>query len=132
MKIMTRITTLTTRVILCLLWSGATGLGLVREFQGSRSYTTPDFDVQAPWLLDWRVNGNFAYAIGFEIALIDGRTGLHAGQVLKTKRVGNGVKLFNQSGRYRLRINASLADYRIKLKEISKEDAKLYTPKAGT
>ncbi len=128
---MSRITALTVSVILCFLWSGATGLGLITEFQGTRSYTTPEFIVQAPWLLDWRVNGEYAYALGFEIALIDSKTGLHAGQILKTKRVGNGVKLFNEGGRYRLRIYANLANYRIKIKEISREDAELYTPRRG-
>ena len=59
------------------------------------------------------------------------RTGLHAGRVLKTKRVGNGVKLFNTSGRFKLRIDASLARWQIKIEEISREDAKLYTPRNG-
>lgn len=131
MKMIFRIRTFVACVSLCLLWSSATGLGVIREFQGTRSYTTAEFEVQAPWLLDWRVNGDYSNALGFEIDLMDGRTGLHAGQVLKTKRVGNGVKMFNTSGRYKLRINASLANYRIKIQEISKEDAEQYTPRGG-
>lgn len=131
MKKTIRIKTLAACISLCLLCSSAIGLGVVREFQGSRSFTTTEFVVQAPWLLDWRVNGDYSNALGFEIDLMDGRTGLHAGQVLKTKRVGNGVKLFNTGGRYRLRINASLANYHIKIQEISKEDAEQYTPRGG-
>lgn len=114
---------------LCLASSVAVGTGLVREFQGTASTTTAEFIVDAPWVLDWRVNGDYSQALGFEISLVDGRTGLHAGRVLKTKTRGNGVKLFDRSGRYRLRIDAALAKWQIKIIEISEADAKLYTPR---
>lgn len=123
----------TTRLLLCaalfLASISATGTGVVREFQGSASTTTAEFFVDAPWVLDWRVNGNYTQALGFEISLIDGRTGRHAGQVLKTKTRGNGVRLFEQGGRYRLRVDASLARWQIKIIEISEAEVKLYTPK---
>ena len=116
-------------VALCLFSASATGLGVVREFQGSASITTPEFEARAPWIIDWRVNGEYSQALGFEITLIDARTGLHLGQALKTKQRGNGVRLFDTSGRYRLRIISSLANWRIKVEELSREDAKLYTPR---
>jgi hypothetical protein len=116
-------------IALSFLWSSATGLGVVREFQGSSSTTTAEFVVRAPWLLDWRVNGEYANVLGLDIDLLDVKTGRHAGRVLKTKRVGNGVKLFNEGGRFKLRIDASHARWQIKVEEISKEDAELYTPR---
>lgn len=114
---------------LFLLSTSAVGTGLVREFSGSASTTTAEFIVDAPWLLDWRVNSEYTQALGFEVSLVDGRTGRHAGRVLKTKLRGNGVKLFDQSGRYRLRIDAAHANWQIKIIEISEADAKLYTPR---
>ena len=32
---------------------------LVREFSGSQSTTTSEFEVKAPWILDWRINSNY-------------------------------------------------------------------------
>ncbi|GMR17060.1 MAG: hypothetical protein BMS9Abin32_114 [Gammaproteobacteria bacterium] len=107
------------------------GGDVVREFAGNGNTTTAAFEVRAPWLLDWRVNGEYTSLMGFEIDLIDARTGLHAGQVLRTKRKGNGVKLFSESGRYRLRITSSLAKWQIKIEEISREEAKSYTPRGN-
>jgi len=126
-----KITPLTTCIVLSFLWSSATGVGVVREFQGSRSTTTPEFNVKAPWILDWRVNGEYSNVIGFDIDLLNAKTGLHAGRILKTKRVGNGVKLFNTSGRFKLRIDASLARWQIKVEELTEEQAEQYTPRGG-
>jgi hypothetical protein len=126
------ITSLATCVVLSFLWSSATGVGVIREFQGSSSITTPEFNVRAPWILDWRVNGEYTNVIGFEVDLLDAKSGLHAGRILKTKRVGNGVKLFNTSGRFKLRIDASLARWQIKVEELSEEQAEQYTPRGGS
>jgi len=114
---------------LCLVSLNVPGIGVVREFQGNSNMTTAEFEVQAPWILDWRVNGEYSQMLGFEIDLINARNGLHDGKILKTKRRGNGVKLFDKSGRYRLRITSSLAKWQIIVEEISREDAKLYTPR---
>jgi len=118
-------------VAICTASLSALGVGVVREFQGSSNSTTAEFEVRAPWILDWRVNGEYSQALGFEIELINARTGRNDGQVLRTKRRGNGVRLFDQSGRYRLRITSSLAKWQIKVEEISSEDAKLYTPRGN-
>ena len=127
-----KITSLVTLIALSFLWSSATGVGVIREFQGSSSITTPEFNVKAPWILDWRVNGEYSKVIGFEIDLLNAKTGLHAGRILKTKRVGNGVKLFNTSGRFKLRIDASLARWQIKVEELTEEQAAEYTPRGGS
>lgn len=120
-----------TAATLALLFTSATvvGTGLVREFKGSASTTTAEFIVDAPWVLDWRVNSEYTQALGFEVSLVDSRTGRHAGRVVKTKVRGNGVRLFDQGGRYRLRIDAAYATWQIKIIEISEADAELYTPR---
>ena len=102
---------------------------LVREFSGSQSTTTSEFEVKAPWILDWRINSNYRENMGLEISLVDAKTGFMVGRIFKTKYAGNGVKLFNQSGRYRLRISSSFTDWNFKVSQISPSQAELYSPK---
>lgn len=104
---------------------------IVAEFSGSRNATTTEFSVQAPWILDWRVTGNYTNAMGFEITLLDGRTRMHKGRVLKTYSTGNGVELFNESGTFRFRISAGFAKWSLKVAELSREEAERYTPRSG-
>ena len=102
---------------------------LVREFSGSQSTTTSEFEVKAPWILDWRINSNYRENMGLEISLVDAKTGFMIGRIFKTKYAGNGVKLFNESGRYRLRISSSFTNWNFKVSQISPTEAELYSPK---
>ena len=102
------------------------------EFQGSNNTTTREFEVQAPWIMNWRVTGNYTNSVGFELMLLDGKTRAHKGVILRLRRTGNGVKLFNESGSYRFRISSGLANWHLKVEEISEEEAKLYTPRKGS
>jgi hypothetical protein len=102
---------------------------LVREFSGSQSITTSEFEVKAPWILDWRINSNYRENMGLEISLVDAKTGFMIGRIFKTKYAGNGVKLFNESGRYRLRISSSFTNWSFKVSQISPSEAELYSPK---
>ena len=102
---------------------------LVREFSGSQSITTSEFEVKAPWILDWRINSNYRENMGLEISLVDAKTGFMIGRIFKTNYAGNGVKLFNDSGRYRLRISSSFTDWNFKVSQISPSEAELYSPK---
>ena len=87
--------------------------------------------MQGPWILEWWVTGDYSTSIGFELMLLDGKTRMHKGVILRLKRAANGVKLFDEGGTYRFRISSGLANYRLKEEEISEEEAKLYTPKRG-
>ncbi len=102
---------------------------VVAEYSGNSNTTTTEFEAQAPWILNWRVTGNYTGSLGFELMLLDGKTRMHKGVILRLRRTGNGVKLFNESGTFRFRISAGLANYHLKVEEISEEDTKLYTPK---
>ncbi len=102
---------------------------LVRTFDGNASRTTAEFRVDGPWLLDWRLNGDYDALIALDIALIDAATGRHVGRVLHTKYKGNGVKLFHDGGRYQLRVSSTLARWSIKIEQITAEEAELYTPR---
>jgi hypothetical protein len=105
------------------------GADLVREFSGDGAATTAEFEVEAPWILDWRVNSEFQRAMAIEIHLVDSLTGLHRGLILQTKYPGNGVKLFNQSGRYKFRISSTLARWNLRIEELTPAEAELYTPR---
>ena len=60
---------------------------------------------------------------------VDAKTGFMIGRIFKTKYAGNGVKLFNESGRYRLRISSSFTNWNFKVSQISPSEAELYSPK---
>ena len=102
---------------------------LVREFRGSRSTYTAEFEVRAPWLLDWRISTDFPGQIGIEISLVEAGTGAFQGSVLKTKWPGNGVRLFQESGKFQFRINSNLAEWTLKVIQLTREEAEQYTPK---
>ena len=115
--------------LLALLVSSTHGAQLVREFRGTNNSTTPPFTVEAPWVLDWRLDGDYDQLVALEVTLVEARTGRHVGQVLHTKRKGNGVRLFQQGGTYQLRVSGSLARWTLKIQQLTPEEAELYTPK---
>ena len=102
---------------------------LIVEFNGSGSQTTAEFKVQGPWILDWRINSEYTHMLSFDLDLVDGRTGVLKGSILRTKRLGNGVRLFNESGSFRFRINGSFIDWYLKVKRLTPAEAELYSPK---
>lgn len=101
----------------------------VAEFKGSGNMTTAIFRVESPWILDWRLDGDFEAMMGLEITLIEAKTSRHVGRVLYTKHRGNGVKLFHSSGLYQLRISSTLARWSVKIDQLTREEAELYTAK---
>jgi len=102
---------------------------LIAEFKGSGNRTTAEFNVRGPWILDWRINSEYTRMLAFDLDLVDGRSGVLKGSVLRTKILGNGVRLFNQSGSYRFRINGSFIDWHLKVKQLTPAEAELYTPR---
>jgi len=103
---------------------------LVAEFQGRGNRTTAEFKIDGPWILDWRINSDYSHMLSFDIDLIDARSGVLKGVVLRRKSLGNGVRLFNDSGSYRFRINGSFIDWHLKIKKLTPAEAELYTPKS--
>ena len=102
---------------------------LVREFSGSSPTTTVAFTVDAPWILDWRLDADYEHLVALDITLVEARTGRHVGRVLHTKNKGNGVKLFQDGGSYQLRISSTLARWRIRIEQLTEDEAERYTPK---
>jgi hypothetical protein len=116
-------------VTLCCYVADADSKSLVREFSGSGSANTVEFEVRDPWLMDWRVTGEFIQQTGIEVSLVNAKTGVSEGTVLKVKWAGNGVRLFNQSGRFYFRINTTMVNWILKVEQLSREEAELYKPK---
>ena len=107
----------------------AMGAELVREFNGTRSTETLEFEVNGPWVLDWRLGTDFPGQMGVDITLIRAGTGAYEGSVLKTKWPGNGVRLFESSGKFQFKIVSHLANWTLKVEQLTREEAKAYTPK---
>lgn len=120
----------TTLMLVSVLIASAAGAAeTVREFSGSSNQLTPMFTVQSPWILDWRLDADYEALVALDITLVEARTGRHIGRVLHTKYKGNGVKLFDEGGTYQLRVSSTLARWRVKIQQLTDEEAKLYTPK---
>jgi hypothetical protein len=111
--------------------AGAAQAGdLVRQFSGDRSTQTAEFEVEAPWLIDWRVNSDFPSSMGISVALLNA-SGAYEGIVLKTKAPGNGVRLMEQGGRYSLKVDATVTRWVLKVEQLTRAEAELYTPKTN-
>lgn len=109
--------------------SGTADAGqLVREFSGTGNRVTAPFQVEGPWIIDWRLDGDYDALIALDVQLIDAATGRHLGRLFRTKKYrSNGVKLFEEGGRYQLRISSSLARWRFKIEQLTPEEAEAYT-----
>lgn len=107
----------------------ASSAELVREFTGTVSTTTAAFRVEGPWIIDWRLDADYEQIVALDVTLLEAKTGRHVGRVLLTKSKGNGVKLFNEGGEYQLRISATLARWRIRVEQLTEEEAVRYTPR---
>lgn len=116
-------------VLLAAFFATANAADRVKEFRGTGNTTTAIFRVEAPWVLDWRLDGDFDQLVALDVTLVEAKSGKHLGRVLHTKRKGNGVKLFQSSGLYQLRISSALARWTIKIDQLTREEAELYTPK---
>ena len=116
-------------LMLLLAAQSASAEELIVEFNGSGNRTTAEFKVQGPWILDWRINSDYRRMLSFDLDLVDGRTGVLKGSILRTKRLGNGVRLFNESGSFRFRINGSFIDWYLKVKKLTPAEAELYSPR---
>ncbi len=101
---------------------------LVREFIGDGNRITSEFEVDGPWLLDWRVNSDYATFMSVDIVLLDGRTGFEVGRIKHKKEASDGVRLFQTGGSYKLRVDAIHTRWQLKVIELTPADAARYKP----
>jgi len=114
--------------LLCGFAGTASSKELIQEFKGSDSKTTTEFEVKAPWIVDWRTHGDYPGQMAVEINLLS-PTGEYLGKIARTKYVDDGVRLFDEGGHYVLQVNSSLASWTLRVEQLTKEEAELYKPK---
>lgn len=112
---------------LCLAAFSANAKELVKEFKGTGNKTTTEFVVKAPWIADWRVSGDYPGQMAVAINLMTSPGGEYVGKIAVTKYVDNGVKLFDEGGTYRFQVNSSLANWTIRVEELTRQEAETYT-----
>lgn len=116
--------------VLALMIADSTHAGeVIAEFNGERTMQTGEFEVKAPWILDWRVSGEYARDMAVDVSLIRAGTNAHLGNVLRVKWAGNGVRMFEDSGRFFFRVDSTLSKWTLKVEQLTPEEAKLYMPK---
>ena len=115
-------------ITLCSFAANVFGKELIREFNGSESKNTSEFEVEAPWIVDWRTHGDYPGQMAVEVNLAT-VTGEYLGKVFITKYVDNGVKLFNESGTYVFQVNSSLANWALRVEQLTRKEAEAYKPK---
>ncbi len=104
------------------------GEELIQEFRGTEGKLTDEFEVDGPWIIDWLVGSDYPNVVGFELSLVDANSRLMKGRIIKIKSTGYGTKLFAEPGRYRFRISSSFANWRIKVTELTEEEANAMVP----
>ncbi|MEO0615213.1 MAG: hypothetical protein AAFY69_03670 [Pseudomonadota bacterium] len=110
--------------------SGSAGAGeVIAEFSGSRAKTTVAFETDGPWLLEWRINSEYRRQSSFELNLINAETGLFDSRILQTKRLGNGLKLFRQEGRWRFEVSGNFTDWYLTVEQLTEAEAEQYKPR---
>ena len=119
-------------MVLALYVGSVQGGELVAEFKGSGSTRTAEFEANSPWILDWRVTSTFSEGLAVDVSLLAAGTDAHLGNVLKTKRTGNGVRMFSESGHFSFRVNSTLANWTLRVEQLTREEAELYQPKQAT
>ena len=119
---------LTVLVALLFFAVNANGKELIREFKGSGNKTTAEFEVKAPWIVDWRTHGDYPGQMAVEVNL-DNARGEYLGKIFRTKYVDNGVKLFDEGGRYVFQVNSSLSSWTLRVEELTRQEAETYLPK---
>ena len=112
-----------------LLAASAQAKELVREFTGQGNTTTASFTVESPWIIDWRLDGDYDTLVALDVTLIEADSGRNVGRVVYVKARSNGVRLFNLTGRYQLRVSSTLARWRLKVEQLTEEEAEQYTPR---
>jgi hypothetical protein len=113
---------------LCCFTGNTFGKELIREFKGTGNKNTAEFEVKAPWIVDWRTHGDYPGQMAVEVNLAT-VTGEYVGKIVTTKYVDNGVRLFNEGGTFILKVDASLASWTLRVEQLTRQEAETYIPK---
>lgn len=92
---------------------------LVARFTGQGAQKTDEFDVKGPWLLDWQVNSEFPDLATTVVRLEEAGTLATVGIVAGFHGVGRGLKVFHDSGTFRIDISGENMEWIFEFHEIS-------------
>jgi hypothetical protein len=110
--------------------SAAVSKELIREFKGSDSKTTVEFEVKAPWIADWRVSGDYPGQMALDVHLVNAKTGEYVGKIVTTKYVSNGVRLLDEGGIFQFQVDSSLVStWTLRVEQLTRAEAETYKPK---
>ena len=110
--------------------SVASSKELIREFKGSESTTTAEFEVRAPWIADWRLTGDYPGQMALNVNLVRAGTGEYEGKIVTTKYVSDGVRLFDEGGVFQFRVDSTLINqWTLRVEELSRAEAETYKPR---
>ena len=93
------------------------------RFTGKGDGRTAVFRTSGPWTLDWSIASDFPLLANFEMRLHDGASGEFMGTVIQLEGTGNGLKLFENGGEFRLSIVASNVAWELEIAEVTGEQA---------
>ncbi|MGI9263240.1 MAG: hypothetical protein ACR2QR_14435, partial [Woeseiaceae bacterium] len=91
----------------------------MRRLTGQDSAIPAAFEVDGPWILEWRTRSEFPKSASFEMRLRDAATGDHLGMITAIKGLGKGQKLFDESGKFQLVIVATGSEWDILIRQVS-------------
>jgi len=96
---------------------------LVKTFTGSGPDTTPRFEVEGPWRVDWEAASEHPLLAAFYTNLYDAETSEYLGFITQLRGTGSGSKLIRDSGTFRIGISGSDVDWTLRIVELSREEA---------
>ena len=99
--------------------SGGTVAGATERFNGQNSGTTAEFAFDGPWTLDWEATSDYPLAAEFEMRLLDAETGRVVGTILQIEGAASGLRLFTESGTFRIEVIASYVDWTLEVEPVS-------------
>lgn len=99
--------------------SVGTVAGATERFTGQNSGTTAEFAFDGPWTLDWEATSDYPLAAEFEMRLLDAKTGRVVGTILQIEGAASGLRLFTESGTFRIEVIASYVDWTLEVEPVS-------------
>ncbi len=104
---------------------------LVETFTGSGPDTTPRFEVEGPWRVDWEAGSEHPLLSAFYTNLYDAETSEYLGFITQLRGTGTGSKLIRESGTFRIGISGNDVDWTIRIVELGQDEAEALEAAAG-